>query len=230
MTNIFNFQDRQLTDGSQRIALVLKLTMQAVLLLAYGHALFHQHWIHAALICATIWATVLPRQIRKRYSLTLPPDLEIVVVGFVFATLFLGEIGDFYNLFWWWDVALHTAAGFFLGLVGFFMIFSLSRGVNLQNKFSPAFISLFAFVFSVALAGVWEIFEFGMDQCFGLNMQKSGLVDTMEDLIVATLGSGAVALWGFAYLRYGRASFVSDWINQFISRNPVLVGLASGKA
>ena len=31
---------------------------------------------------------------------------------------------------------------------------------------------------------IWEIFEFTMDHVFDLTMQKSGLPDTMTDLIV----------------------------------------------
>ena len=37
--------------------------------------------------------------------------------------------------------------------------------------------------FAITIGALWEVFEFGMDQLFGLNMQKSGLLDTMGDLI-----------------------------------------------
>lgn len=40
----------------------------------------------------------------------------------------------------------------------------------------------------MAIGGIWEIFEFAMDQVFGMNMQKSGLIDPMWDLIVDALG------------------------------------------
>lgn len=69
---------------------------------------------------------------------------------------------------------------------------------------------------------VWEIFEFTMDQLFDLNMQKSGLVDTMWDLIVDTVGSGVVALMGLAFLQTGRESFVVHWLQNFTEGNPRL--------
>jgi uncharacterized membrane protein YjdF len=63
---------------------------------------------------------------------------------------------------------------------------------------NPGFVALFAFVFAIALGTLWEIFEFAMDQIFGLEMQKpmfgdpSGLTDTMWDMIVNAIGAGIV--------------------------------------
>jgi len=47
-----------------------------------------------------------------------------------------------------------------------------------------------------SIGALWEVFEFGMDQIFGMNMQKSGLVDTMGDLIVDAIGAGLAAMSG----------------------------------
>jgi hypothetical protein len=41
-----------------------------------------------------------------------------------------------------------------------------------------------------------------MDNTFGFNMQKSGLRDTMWDLIVDTGGAFISAFSGYLYLRY----------------------------
>jgi hypothetical protein len=40
-----------------------------------------------------------------------------------------------------------------------------------------------------------------MDSLFGLNMQKSGLRDTMWDLIVDALGALVVSILGYLYLK-----------------------------
>ena len=82
--------------------------------------------------------------------------------------------------------------------------------------------AVFALAFSVAIGAVWEIFEFAMDSIFGLNMQKSGLVDTMWDLIVDTLGATVIAAMGFGYLRTGKDSFLERWIARFVETNPRL--------
>ena len=66
---------------------------------------------------------------------------------------------------------------------------------------------LLAFAIAVTVGAMWEIFEFLMDLWFGLNMQKSGLTDTMGDLIVDVIGAGIASWIGYAYLRGKDRSF-----------------------
>ena len=49
--------------------------------------------------------------------------------------------------------------------------------------------ALFSFCFAITMGTIWEIYEFGLDQVFGLYMQRSGIVDTMTDLMVDTVGA-----------------------------------------
>ncbi len=73
---------------------------------------------------------------------------------------------------------------------------------------------------------MWEIFEFGMDQLLGTNMQKpmlgdpSGLTDTMWDIIVNAIGAFVISFIGYVYLRSRKSFFVKDWIRSFIEKNP----------
>jgi uncharacterized membrane protein YjdF len=91
----------------------------------------------------------------------------------------------------------------------------------------PGFVAFFAFLFALGMGALWEIFEFGMDRFFGMNMQKemlgdpSGLTDTMWDLIVDTLGAWIIAVLGYGYLKTaGNESFLERWIRKFIVGNP----------
>jgi len=81
----------------------------------------------------------------------------------------------------------------------------------------------------MAFGTIWEIFEFTMDQVFGMNMQKpmlndpSGLTDTMWDLIIDAIGAGIISSLGYIHLRNkGSDSFLEKWIDEFIERNPRL--------
>lgn len=84
--------------------------------------------------------------------------------------------------------------------------------------------AFFAFCFAVMIGAVWEIWEFTLDQLFGLNTQKSGLVDTMWDLIVdaggAIIGAGA----GWAYLKGRQNGPLTNAIHAFIDKNRRLFG------
>ena len=57
-----------------------------------------------------------------------------------------------------------------------------------------------SFGFAVTIGTLWEIFEFLMDWFFGFNMQKSGLVDTMTDLLINAIGAAIAAAIGYFYV------------------------------
>jgi len=71
----------------------------------------------------------------------------------------------------------------------------------------------------MTLGACWEVIEFAMDQTFGLNMQKSGLMDTMGDLIVNGIGAVFASLVGFLYVRYRAVGVFSRPLEQFINLN-----------
>jgi hypothetical protein len=97
----------------------------------------------------------------------------------------------------------------------------LNEKEDIEVHMKPAFVAFFAFTFAVTLGSLWEIFEFTMDGAFGINMQKSGLIDTMSDLIVNAGGALLISLLGYAYLKkIGKESFLERWIDRFIEENP----------
>jgi hypothetical protein len=158
----------------------------------------------------------------------IPSEIQIVAVLFIFCTLFLGEVHGFYTRFPWWDASLHTGSGLLLGMLGFMLVYILNEDAHVDLHMSPAFVALFAFFFAVGIGAIWEIFEFAMDQLFGTNMQPathgdpSGLSDTIHDLIVDTIGAGAVSLAGWRYLSKAREAKIDTWLSRFVRRNPQL--------
>ncbi|MFH1270075.1 MAG: hypothetical protein ABII03_00385 [Nanoarchaeota archaeon] len=164
--------------------------------------------------------TFLPKLFEKKYKINIPIEFEILVLVFVFASLFLGEVKDYYLRYWWWDVVLHVGSGVALGFVGFIVLYVLYKGDKINAK--PFTIAFFSFCFAMALGAVWEIFEFAMDQFFGLSMQKSGLIDTMWDLIVDGIGAVFASAIGYLYLKRGEVFFVDKIINRFVKENPAL--------
>jgi hypothetical protein len=59
-----------------------------------------------------------------------------------------------------------------------------------------------------------------MDQAFGFKMQKSGLMDTMGDLIVDAVGAFIGAATGFGYLKGQARGGLAVLIDEFVTRNP----------
>jgi len=194
-------------------------------LLAIGAAwLFVEgHYQATAETIVIIFITYMPRNFSSRFRVHIPPEIDTLAIVFIFMTLFLGEVLDFYNRYWWWDIVLHAESGFLLGIVGFVMVYILNENESVNLDLSPAFIALFAFMFSIGLGAMWEIFEFAMDSLFGLDMQKSGLVDTMWDLIIDTIGAFTISVMGYGYLQTVESdSFLEHWIDRFVATNPRL--------
>lgn len=170
----------------------------------------------------TLILSLSPILFERKTNVRFPNAFVAAVVIFTFSSLFLGEVGDFYYHFWWWDMVLHAGSGVAFGMIGTILVFLLLRGDKLNA--SPFLVSVFAFSFAVSIGAIWEIFEFTMDQLFGMNMQKSGLMDTMKDLIVDCIGAFIGALSGYAYLKGQKSGFFTKIIAEFMKLNKNLFG------
>jgi hypothetical protein len=199
------------------LGLKLMLGLGALLLLLSGQ------YQAAAETLIILYLTLMPMRLTARFSVRMPPEFDTLAIIFICMSLFLGEVLDFYNRYWWWDVVLHTGSGFLLGITGFVLVYVLNGNEKIEFDLSIGFIALFAFMFAMGMGAIWEIFEFTMDSLFGLNMQKSGLVDTMWDLIVDCIGALTISIMGYSFLRTTESdSFLERWIDRLIENNPAI--------
>lgn len=180
-------------------------------------ALITGRWTAAFVAAGTLGLSMTPIFLASRLHIRLPPSIVAVAVAFVFATIFLGEVFDFYERLWWWDVALHGLSAVGFGIAGFLFVFILFEGDRYAAP--PWAMGLLAASIGIMIGVLWEIFEFGMDQAFGLNMQKSGLPDTMGDLIVDVIGSAFGGAMGALYLRGQALGSVSALVEEFVTLN-----------
>ncbi len=201
-------------------AMLAVMAVEAVTLVWTGR------WGHVALVLALIIVIALPLVRRGGFVAIVPVEIQVCSVLFIFATLFLGEVRDFYIRIWWWDMLLHASSGVLLGLLGFLVLYMLNESDRVGFALRPASLGFFAFCFAVALGALWEIFEFAMDQLFGMTMQKpmlgdpSGLTDTMWDLIVDTAGAVVASVAGVTYVLRARREGRKDWLRRFVERYP----------
>lgn len=180
-------------------------------------ALITARWMAAFVAAGTLGLSMTPLFVASRLDIRLPSSLTALAVVFVFATLFLGEVFDFYTRLWWWDIALHGLSAVGFGIAGFLFVFILFEGDRYAAP--PWAMGLLAASIGIMIGVLWEIFEFAMDQIFGMNMQKSGLLDTMSDLIVDVIGSGLGGTMGALYLRGRALGSVSALVDEFVALN-----------
>jgi len=220
----------EVKSADQNLVLRLHRWISRALIFVVGlewiYLLYSTQWLSLFLVSLILIVLFSPIIFKNRFQVEIPAEFHITAVIFTFAALYLGEIQEFYQRVWWWDIALHASAGFLMGIFGFLMIYLLNESERVYIHLTAGFIAIFAFTFAVTTGTIWEIFEFSMDQFFGFNMQKpmlgdpSGLTDTMWDMIVNAVGAGFISLMGWWYLKVERSFFVKDWIQSFMDKNP----------
>lgn len=189
----------------------------AVLAFELVSALWTGAYPAALFVLATFVLTLVPIAVTRRLGITLPPIFYVIIVVFIFASIFLGEVADFYERFWWWDVVLHGTSAMVIGLLGFVFVFMLFEG---DKYAAPAWaLGAITFCLTMSVGGLWELFEFTMDQLFGLNMQKSGLPDTMGDLAIDAAGAAIAGFAGFLYLKGKDLGGSRALIDAFVQSN-----------
>lgn len=214
------------TDGGNKLHRRLVNALLFMMAIEWLFLLLQYRWLSLFLVTLIILTLISPILFRKQLSIEIPAEFHLVAVIFTFAALYLGEIQRFYERLWWWDIALHTSAGLLMGILGFLLVYILNESKRIELTITPVFIAFFAFLFAVSIGTFWEIFEFGVDQFFGTNMQKpmlddpSGLTDTMWDMIVNAGGAATISIAGWWYLKKEQSFFVREWIRSFIQKNP----------
>lgn len=191
-------------------AIRLLLAAEAVI------AVWNGVWPAVFVTLAALVLTVLPDLLASRVGLRFPPSFLAAIALFVMATLYLGEVYDFYDRFWWWDLVLHFGSAMGFGILGFLLVFMLFQGDRYAAP--PWAVGALSFCLAMTVGVLWEIFEYAMDTLFGFNMMKSGLPDTMGDFIVNTLGAALAAVAGVVYL-LGRAGRLGAPFDLFIETN-----------
>ena len=155
--------------------------------------------------------TLIPSFLEKQLQIDIPSVMEIIFLVFSILAFLLGEIGDFYIKYKWWDSMLHTMSGVLLGCVGFVFLNFFNNNNHIKTfKLGAGFAAVFVLCFTLACGTFWEIIEFMADTINGTNMQRyqdnftaegfvgrAALFDTMKDLIQDFIGGLIISIIGY---------------------------------
>lgn len=167
---------------------------------------------------AFLISSYIPMIVEKAWKINIPTAVEIIYIVFATLSLILGEIGDFYVKYRWWDSMLHTMSGVILGCIGF-MIINLCNGNEHVKSFKlgAGFAAIFVFSFTLMCGSIWEIVEWLADTINGTNMQRyqdnisgvglvgrAALFDTMKDLMLDAAGGLLVSILGYIDIKLNK--------------------------
>lgn len=151
----------------------------------------------AALI---ILVLLLFKGLITRTNSELSPALQFSVLVFITITMMLANLFNLYGVIPYLDKIEHLLSGIILFFVGRFILIKMAKRKGLGGLPSNIII-WFAFLFAVAMAGMWEIYEFTVDHLFELHSQNGSLTDTMMDMICGTLGALVASFYLFVEAR-----------------------------
>lgn len=190
---------RESTSWIDRVELAIATVLQVGILIVTVSAFVERQWLGGFSGTVVLLLTFAPAMIERRLKLTLPVEFTLITSVFLYASFALGEARDFYERIWWWDLALHGVSALTMGIIGFLGIYVFYMTNRIRIR--PGWMATITFALAVSVGTMWEIFEYLADLWLGLSMQKSGLDDTMTDLMINATGAALAALMGYFYVR-----------------------------
>lgn len=202
------------------------------LLIAFPISLWEGYWYNAFLTLLAFILILFAWKGQERYEVYLPGELQLTVILFIYIGLFLGGAVNFYDTYPWLDSVMHFTSGLGLGFVGFLIPYSLYKTGKLEAP--PVLLAIFGFSFALSLGSLWEMYEFGMDSFFSLDMQRAedleqvygvfktrlGLLDTMKDLLLNAGGTLIASFTGYLYLKKGEFFLFAGVVDKIEKENP----------
>lgn len=203
--------------NAEKLELRISYTLKIIVLFTIIISIIELNFFLIASSVMILLFSALPALVERKFRIILPVEVEFALTTFIFLHFILGEASNYYIRFWWFDELLHISSGILIGLIGFVIIYFFLYTNRVETN--PLLIVVFSVSFSLAAGAIWEIFEFLMDLSFGFNMQKSGLVDTMTDLMVDFLGAFVVGIGVYRYLTKNEDGVIKTLVNRFIKYN-----------
>ena len=172
-----------------RSSFIVYFTLRAVVIMLGIFFLINKRYESLFFCALTLVLLVLPSLFQLTFRVEMPTTLEIILLLFIFAAEILGEIGDFYYAFPYWDTVLHTLNGFICAGIGLSLADLLNKNEKLKFQLSPIFTVLVGFCFSMTIGVLWEFFEYFMDMTFNMNMLKDTIITEIHSVPVDQLGN-----------------------------------------
>ena len=174
--------------GKDKACFIVFLSLFFITLGILLHGIFVGDWnrvFTGALTLVLLW---VPFFVERRFSLYLPAALEVLAYIFVFSAGVLGEIGDYYQRFAFFDVLLHAANGYMFAAFGFCLLPLFEKKKRQRYGISAGFLSFVAFCFSMTVGTFWELFEYTVDLLLHTDMQKDTLVQSVHSVKISENG------------------------------------------
>lgn len=131
-------------------------------------------------------AVIIPDVLNK-LKISIKTNIELLYLILIFLSFTLGRIYNLYETINWYDTLVHFISGILTILFGLIILKQLK-----EYDTKITFNILFSIMMTISFSTLWELTEFGIDKLLNIDMQdvvKTGVDDTMKDIIVAILSA-----------------------------------------
>jgi len=163
--------------------IIIYLVLRIIVVLIFLRCLYLGYFENAILSLITLFLLFMPLFIQKRFKITIPGILEIMIYIFIFSSTILGEVYQFYVYFPYFDMIIHAINGFLCASLGFYIAEILNHH-DKGFKLAPLYMAIFAFCFSITLGVIWEFCEFSLDKKFNTDHQKDTLITSFSSTLL----------------------------------------------
>lgn len=142
-----------------------------------------------ALAVGTLVLVLLPLLLEKLFRCRICLPVYIFALAYAIGPM-LGHCWKLYYTVPVWDKLLHISGGVVFAILGAYFF-----GLLMKGEKKPAASAIFALCFSMSIAVVWELCEFGADTLLGMDMQNDTIIYGLSSYLLGdTLGvTGSIA-------------------------------------
>lgn len=164
---------------------------------------------------------LIPFLLRKIFGLQPVHELNFLIYLFCYLLYTIGLVIQGYTYIPYYDKFAHTLSGVFITLVAMGLFYLLKHNPKKESSDFPL-LSVFSVAVSIAIAGLWEIAEYLMSLLFHMDPQNvltTGVGDTIQDMIVCTIGSLLLVVSMYFYFKKGKTSWLMGVFDAFYYKN-----------
>ena len=136
--------------------------------------------------------------LNKKYRHLFGNLLVNTLIIFIAISILGGTCFDFYR-FNHFDDVLHITSGFIGCMVARILFYFSQNETDIPRK--RIFFVIYMFMFSMGIASIWELIEFGLYRYLGFDCQAGGLTDTMFDILDCLIGSVIATIYYYFKIR-----------------------------
>lgn len=217
-------ENRSSRNNMQLIRFFFFVTFRLLLVVAGASALLRDDLLNLSLCAFALVLTFLPTLIKKKWEFHFPSLFEILILIFIYLSIFPEIMGPFIQQLWWGEFILNALSIVVIGAIAFSLVYLLFWEKKSHTVMTPAIIAVFSFCLSFTIATVMEISIIALVRLFGFSAARYETEVTApyltSNLFIDLLICFLISFAGYLYIRHHRENMLDRMVTGFIEKNP----------